>query len=177
MINDNLKRSEVEIVKMQDRLDLFKFEFQNTNFLSSEASNFNDERFENENNEELLYLTLKKPEALDIDELYRLNNHSDIYTLILKAQIKDQPSLETTARITFKLIDENDNAPLLLKQVGDRLVKLEKDERLHALVPRSMTPNMPITFQEMIVFSDKDFSKDFGVESVYFKVLNFQLYF
>ena len=174
MINDNLNNKAVEIIKVQDELDLFDFEIQSSSLSRNEASNFGNEQLEKENNEELVLLTLKNIDRLDIDQLYISNNNSDVYTIILKAQIKEQPSLSTTTRIVFKLIDENDNPPVLLRQAGDKWVELKEGDILHALVPRSMTPNTPIQFQEIVMFSDKDFSKEFGVESVHFKVrINF----
>lgn len=171
LINDNLRRSEVEIIKINDKLNLFDFELYSYN--SFESNNFENEleRFEDENNEEIVYLKLAQPYSVDLDRIYRQNNFNSIYQVTLRVQIKFNPEFFTLVHIKFNLIDTNDNPPVLVAKTQSGHFELDSQDQILALVPRTIKPNTAISFEEDIRFSDLDFSAPFGVESVIFKVI------
>lgn len=119
-----------------------------------------------ENNEELVYVTLKNPESVDLDEIYFQNGQSELYNVTFRAQIKDKSMFNSTVTIFMKFIDRNDNDAVLM--AGDEVLK--DGETINAIMRASAMPNSPISFEKPIQFTDSDFSKDFGIRSVNFKV-------
>lgn len=157
LINDNLNRSEIEIIKLDDPLEIFEFEFTNS---------FIDGQIVEENNEKLVYVTLKNPESVDLDEIYFQNGKSELYNVTFRAQIKDKSMFNSTVTMFMKFIDRNDNDAVLV--AGDEVFK--DGETINAIMRASAMPNSPISFEKPIQFTDSDFSKDFGIRSVNFKV-------
>ncbi len=164
LINDNLKRSQIEILKQDDTQNLFKLESAAN---SLDSGNFRSEL--DENNEEMFYLQLNEPGLVDLDKVFKLNNQSSLYTIKLTAHLTDSADISTSVQVRFRLIDSNDNSPILVsKQADSSLVAIVDD--LQAFVSRSLKPNTAITFKQDVRFTDLDFSPEFGIESVHFKV-------
>lgn len=137
---------------MDDPLDIFQFEFTNSKV--------------EENNEELVFVTLKDSQTVDLDQLYFENNQSHLYNVSFRAQIKDNSLFNSTVTMFFEFIDSNDNEALLMANNEF----LQNGETINAILGASAPPNSPVSFNRPIRFTDKDFSEDFGIKSVNFKV-------
>ena len=110
----------------------------------------------------MLYLTDFKR---DFDKLYVENNYSSVYQYKLKAFVDENPSLFSVMNVYFNLIDANDNFPTLINYN----VTTSKSY-IDATLNENFEPDTLININEdyfILKLNDDDFSKKYGVKSVY----------
>jgi hypothetical protein len=110
VVNDNLATTKVEIVEVQDPLGLLSVVYEENLVTEGDIVSFpqvnsekNSQQFSEFANDILVYLYPTNPRR-DLDELFILNNRSDVYEYKLKTFIKDQPELVSEVTVLIKLI-------------------------------------------------------------------------
>jgi hypothetical protein len=103
ILDENINKTEINLV-VDDPLSLLanKPTFQELN------ADMVDSSFER-------ILLFKFKDDVDFDDFYARNQHSNIYTIIIKAIAKiEKNEIETEVKIIVKLIDENDSKPEII---------------------------------------------------------------
>jgi len=110
----------------------------------------------------LLYLTDFKR---DFDKLYVANNFSSVYHYRLKAFVDENPNVFSTMDVYFNLIDVNDNLPTLINYNTT-----SSNSYVFGTLNENFEADTLVNINEdyfILKLNDADFSKEFGVKSVY----------
>ncbi len=160
LINDNLNHADLTITELNDPLDLLSFQIEDMVPHGRTLSNFDEGEDEQMNAEKIMVLTVTDPKV-DLDRLYIENSNSDLYYYSLQVQIANT-TLSTKVGIYIRLIDDNDNQPVILNTAVGDFIEAELES--------TFKPNSAITLSRDIRFDDSDFSPEFGIDSLYLKV-------
>jgi hypothetical protein len=110
----------------------------------------------------LLYLTEFKR---DFDKMYVVNNYSSVYHYRLKAFVDENPNVFTIMDVYFNLIDVNDNLPFLINYNTT-----SSNSYVYGTLNENFEADTLVNINEdyfILKLNDADFSKEFGVKSVY----------
>ena len=115
-------------------------------------------------NNEIMLLIYSTDVNRDFDKLYIENNFSSVYHYKLKAFMHENPKIFSIVDVFFNLVDVNDNFPSLINY--NSTVSFN----LHGTLYENYAPNTLVNIDEnylILRVNDIDFSKEFGVKSLY----------
>ncbi|CAF0762269.1 unnamed protein product [Brachionus calyciflorus] len=179
ILNENLNSNKITLEEVSDPLNLFSPEFDENwiskkdmiSLIENETLDSNDP--EQEVNTDLFVTLYQTNTSRDFDELFSLNNKSDIYVYKLRVRLIERNDLYNDVTVYFKLIDSNDNLPMLTN------VNLNKGEYLNATMETNFVQNSLININDthfIPKIRDLDFSDEFGLKSLHCRVNDTRFY-
>lgn len=179
LINDNLSMSKIMLEELWDPLNLLLPDYEESLISQKDMINLlENEKLDNDAEQditnELLVLLYPTDSNVDFDELYVKNNYSDVYVYKLRVKLTEKPELYNDVTVYFKLVDSNDNKPRISN------FDLNKENSyFNSSLNQDFAPNTLININDthfIPQISDLDFSADFGLRSLYFKVNDSRFY-